>query len=159
MPPAAEKRDWVSPEELRKEWRRKEIVRLLIVLVASHGLSFLLFFPERPPPQKMMPLVREGHILIQVLGQSWLEHFSGHKVAVSLFSESGDFLSHARLHQVRGVAEGGERQLLTLEIPSLKLTPLLKWQREGIVATPRDHSREDGPLNSKERRRIYEVDF
>ncbi len=154
---SAEKIDWVSPQELKKEWRRREIFRLLIALLASHGLSFLLFFPTQSK-HHALPVVQKGYVLIQVQGKSLLKHFVSGKSPVSLFSESGDFLSHAYLHDVGGTYPDGETQAISLEIADFRLPKILKWQKSGIVVTPRDHSRKNNPLLQK-RRPIYEVDF
>ena len=154
---SAEKIDWVSPHELKKEWRRREIFRLLIALLASHGLSFLLFFPTESQ-HLALPLAQEGHVLIQVQGKSLLKHFDSERSAVSLFSESGDFLSHAYLHDVGLNSPDNELQAISLEIANFRLPQILKWQQAGIVVTPRDRSQRANSLLPK-RRPIYEVDF
>ena len=149
--------DWVSPQELKKEWRRREVFRLAALLMISHGLSFLLFFPQDPEYQAL-PLAQNGHVLIQVQGKSLLKHFLPGRNAVSLFSEGGDFLSHAYLHDVGHFSSDEDKQAISLEIANSLLTKVLKWQQAGIVVTPRDHSQKNNEFTQK-RRRIYEVDF
>ena len=103
-------------------------------------------------------MAQEGHVLIQVQGKSLLKNFASGRSAVSLFSESGDFLSHAYLHDVGEFFPDGENQAISLEIADFRLPQILKWQKSGIVVTPFDHSRKNNPLLQK-RRPIYEVDF
>ena len=145
--------DWVSPQQLKKEWRKREILRAFILLLSSHLLSFVIFHSPDEPPDSTMP-VEKGHILVQFPAKTLIKSVAVGKNAVSLFSEQGNFLSHAYLNSAHSQLSSEEQQMILLEIPDTQLAKILQWKKSGIVVTPKSKKH-----FNKKRKVIYEINF
>ncbi len=146
-------KNWTSPQELKKKWRKQETTRAILLLFASHLISYGLFFPSNNEKKIIQP-VEKNHILIQLQGKSLLKNLSPGKTPVSLFNEDGRFLSHAYTNNGSAISSLKEYQHILLEIPSSQLPKILKWKNKGITVTPKTNK-----ILKKKEVKIYEVDF
>lgn len=146
--------NWVSPRELQRKWRKREIFRAISLLLISHLLSFAFLFPEKSSRESIPFPVEEGHLLVQLKARSLLKNISPGKKAVSLFNTEGVFLTHAYIHVADPALLSGEENPWPLEIPHGQLARVLRRGREGLVVTPKEDKKTSSPKVM-----IHEVDF